>query len=610
MFCHNCGAKLPENARFCPACGTMTHHSQEKPTAQNIYTTPIQREQPRPHPVQPPVEQPRPQEQIPTNDASAHNPQPVRPNPAPAPKPKQPKMPKKKGSKLPILLALIAAIGSLVFFVSKKESEVTVDQYKPRYDSQSFLFTHEEFVAIYNELLEENGLSITVKGKKEEKDGFIRIYLTNGEEKVGYISTRTDPETGKIDLVNAATDAEYEENMTSTTKAAIDLLFEAACGPLTQEELKAIREMELTEETDHMQVYSTKIDNVTLENICMDYDDTYALVAKFEEEEPQPETVPELDTYYDSEGFLFTPEEFVAHYQALLKYYGFEYTTYKGNWDVFEYQGDWAFVVEFTKDKDSGRVREVVVSTHDIEDETLFQQHREAIMVALEAACGNMSEEDWNAVREAEYIKRNKAMQKDIYETNLGQIHVEMRNGKTDFELWITLNTEQQETEPEPTEAPKPAPELQRNFDEESFLFDAYGFMDVYQQALDEADLPFELELAAPSAENNCNAFITFEGRQVGFLTMEENADGKMNHAILTMELRQEEQWNRSCIDAGLTLFYAGHGALTGAHMDQINNTEPIQYTSGYIGYNYDLDGMKAMTLIESKQILYEIRIE
>ena len=66
MFCHNCGTKLPEQARFCPACGTRIPVYTQAPAAQEpiLHTTPVQREQVQPEPVQIPVEQPR-QEQIP-----------------------------------------------------------------------------------------------------------------------------------------------------------------------------------------------------------------------------------------------------------------------------------------------------------------------------------------------------------------------------------------------------------------------------------------------------------------------------------------------------------------------------------------------------------------
>lgn len=485
MFCHKCGTRMPENARFCPACGTMIPRGPKKPTTQNIYTAPIQREQvpdqtvqphveqSKPQPVHIPMEQLRQQNQIPIHDPSAYNPQPVRPNTAPAPSPKQPKQQKKGGSKLPILLALIAAIAALIFFGGKKEPEmeperiVVVDRSKPRYDSEGFVLSHQEFEAIYLSMLEENGISVKKKGMESNSNmgrtSETSHLICQGDRPVRF-TTSTYDHSGKVWHILLTFRFKEGEivDLNESQKKAMLLFYEAIHGPIEKENWESFIKENKVQEEDCI-VSELKID-----------------------------------------GLLFE-----------------------------------------------------------------FRRYDNALMARAKV------DEDWWEQRKEE---------PEIEET--------------------------EETIPETTEAPKPEPASQRNFDEESFLFGAYGFMDEYQLALDEADLPFELELSTPTDEHSVNALVTYEGRQVGILTTEENDSGKMKWAILTMNLTEDEQWNRSCIDTGLTLFYAGHGALTGAHMDQINNTEPVQYTSGYVGYHYDLDGMKALTIIYPDKILYEISIE
>lgn len=65
-FCINCGAPLPENAKFCSACGTMIQQAPTQPPAQQppVQQSPVQQSPVQQPPVQqPPVQQPPVQQQ-------------------------------------------------------------------------------------------------------------------------------------------------------------------------------------------------------------------------------------------------------------------------------------------------------------------------------------------------------------------------------------------------------------------------------------------------------------------------------------------------------------------------------------------------------------------
>ena len=59
MFCGTCGNQMPDETKFCPACGTATAQAPEQPYQQQPYQQPYPQQ---PYPQQPYPQQPYPQQ--------------------------------------------------------------------------------------------------------------------------------------------------------------------------------------------------------------------------------------------------------------------------------------------------------------------------------------------------------------------------------------------------------------------------------------------------------------------------------------------------------------------------------------------------------------------
>lgn len=438
MYCPNCGNQIAEDTRFCNFCGTPMGQakSQSKPQPQP-------QPKPEPQPESKPQQPQNPQYYtVPLEEAPSRHPlkhtepvlqdtytEPVRPA-----SPEEPKIvnvleevpikaEKKRIRKLPILLGVIVVI--LVFLLLPKEekpkqaktekpaaapTEATVPaqekEEKARYDSESFLFTHEEFVQIYTDLLEANEIPVTVDSEDEQWDNYRRRYLRADGEPVAYITSESDPETGKIILVNAG--AIYEEGMTSpdpVQEDAVGILMVAACGTKAADMPQA----ELWKETEEGVVYATGDDHVGIYTFILETD--YAIVVTMKDVEAameEAEAVPE--STWSTEGqlfeaggsFTFTKEEFTSFYRYMLLEQSSTLELKEPrpvNDDKFIYyfyQQDEEVGNMIIKEHPSGKVQEISI-TFDVEDtNNLDKDQMNAGLLMLVTAYGEMTDDQWS----------------------------------------------------------------------------------------------------------------------------------------------------------------------------------------------------------------------
>lgn len=331
-----------------------------------------------------------------------------------------PQQPKKRIRKLPILLGILALIGILLLVNGgKKETPekpknnkpITITEKKqeekeePRYDAVSFLFTHEEFEDQYTELLKEMGSPLKLKGEREKWDNFQRTYLYQGNQQVGYITSQTDPDTGKIVLVNAGTI--YEKGVSEPSQEqmdAIGLLVKAACGSKAAE----MPQLELLAEDSTGTVYASSNDIIHVYAIISDSD--YGVLATVNnlddlmtaaaaEEETEPETKPEVkrNFLFDGEGILLTKEDYLKLYQAMLAEleidveFGEARETGTNEYLYWIQRGSEKVGYLNTEALPSGKLTSVSVTFYMDENNTWNQEHMMAGIMAYAAAHGSMT---------------------------------------------------------------------------------------------------------------------------------------------------------------------------------------------------------------------------
>lgn len=478
MFCKNCGSQIPDNAQICTACGRMVKPvvmpkiPANQPKQPKIHTAPAIHEQIRTAPLireeiyTAPVEQVQYDPIIMQRENNVSTPtkmddhvtvpvqQPeqepeVRKRQEPPKASTKPAQPKKGGSKLPILLILIAAIAALVFFVSKKEPEmeperiVVVDRNKPRYDSEGFLLSHQEFEALYLSMLEENGISVKKKGVESDSNmgrSHETSHLILQEDRPVRFATSTYDYNGKVWLILLTFRFEEDEivDLDDDQMKAMMLFYEAIHGPIEKENWESfIEENKVQEETcivselkmDGLIFEYRRYDNALM--ATMEIDEDWWERREEETEPPQtteaqkPEPVEDTQKFgtavsplgedglrFDSEAFCFDLDGLKANYAEMLKEIGSPFVV--GGNSIYDKNDPHVYFslkndveasvvdVQVVRDIFTNRITKVFASQRWLEEgyEDITTDEIMACLYIIPTCYGPMTEEQWEIIRE------------------------------------------------------------------------------------------------------------------------------------------------------------------------------------------------------------------
>jgi len=484
MYCQYCGTQLPDGAKFCVTCGKpvttttgntpwsyqppVKESSQYNPVGQNaysetvpleqkpsytepakqapVYTTPVNNNSMYTEPVHPYTPYTEPVKRTsgytePVNDGTEYT-EPICKYPPPP----------KRVRKLPILLGAIAVVAVLALAIGsgdkkeeprkeeKNEPAITETEKPkaefsdetPRYNDETFLFTHQEFEELYEAELNENDSPFKLE-YDGESTGYYFIVDSDQEDTQhsslkrdakGNVNIEKDDKSGKA--VSVSVNTIYD---TDCIEAALYMI-DAAYGNLTGEDWQRIAD--LVERTDSGVQMRAEFNDLIL---TIAKGDSFALQVaipgcesnilvktnspKTEQSQSNPGTTntkeaalkkyPDGKLRFNNNGFLMEYEEFVQLLQYYLEQEDISFVfsgptgqeEEKKHYSIKDDNGTNLGFMIITIDTATKKVQEVSMNYNYQPDEDEHENGVNASLCLIEAAHGNMTEEHWRSISNA-----------------------------------------------------------------------------------------------------------------------------------------------------------------------------------------------------------------